>query len=135
MTNAEKGKLGEKYVSNYLKSKGFSVILSKENGSDLIAKKQARSIRIEVKTTSNLAGGIPDMHTTEFEKKKRNWLFVADYLYIVRLNDRAIPTQLDILTKKEIDKYANSHKTVIRVRTTKLDKDLNKGNVGKSIQL
>jgi Holliday junction resolvase-like predicted endonuclease len=135
MTNSEKGKLGEKYVADYLRSAGFDVKNSPDNGSDLLAAKGKQIIKIEVKTTSNLTGGIPDMHTTEFFQKDGKWLFVADYLYIVRLDDKAIPTQLDIISKTDVDKYADSHKTVTRVRTTKLDKDLNSGKIGTTVKL
>lgn len=135
MTNAEKGLIGEKFVADYMSQQGYSVTKSDQNGSDLIAIKNSQSITIEVKTTSNLAGGIPDMHTTEFYAKDGVWYFIADYLYIVRLDSNAKPTQLDIASRAEIDQYADSHKTVTRVRTTKLDKAIYQGNIGKTIKL
>jgi len=132
MTNSEKGLLGEKYVKNYLKSKGFLVLDVDENGCDIIARKGHKTTRIEVKTTSNLTG-IPDMHITEFKNKKGRWYFVADFLYILRLNNRGVPIQLDILTRREVDLYSGSHKTITRIRTTKLDRDLKNNIVGKII--
>ena len=135
MTNSEKGKLGEEYVKNYLTQQGYKISTSPDNGSDILAEKDNQKLSIEVKTTSNLTGGIPDMHITEFKLEDTKWLFVADYLYIVRLNDEGLPTQLDILSKNDIDKYADSHKTVTRIRTTKLDTDLNNRRIGESIDL
>ena len=133
MTNSEKGLLGERYVRDYLISKGFTIDKIKENGSDLTAKKNGKTMMVEVKTTSSLIGGIPDMHTTEFRKKNGKWLFVADYLYIIRLNDKFKPIQLDIVSRKEIDTYAGSHRTITKIRTTQLDRALNNRKTGKSI--
>jgi hypothetical protein len=134
MQNNEKGVLGEKFVTRDLEKKGYKVSRRGrgDKGFDLLAQKGAKKLKIEVKTTGNLNGGIPDMHNTEFKNKNGKWYFVPDLLYIVRINKDFKPVQLDILTKREIDRYADSHKTVIRVRTTKLDKDLFKKKVGKS---
>lgn len=136
MENSKKGKMGEIFVREYLTNKGYEILDQKRNGSDIIARiKNKRPIAIEVKTTSNLSGGIPDMHLTEFYERDGLWYFVADFLYIVRLNNEGIPTELDILSKKEIDSFADSHKLVRRIRTTKLDKAINKETTGKKINL
>src|SRR5690606_758972 len=127
ISNASKGNFGELYVAKYLARQGYEVEVSTKNGSDLVARKGRKSICIEVKTTQNLKGGIPDMFVTEFIKKKGKWLFVADYLYVLRIDKKGKPFQLDILSKKEIDKYSATHRTVTRIRTTKLDLDLFKG--------
>jgi Holliday junction resolvase-like predicted endonuclease len=74
MTNSEKGKLGEQYVEKYLLSKGYEIVKNKENGCDLIVIKNKRIIKIEIKTTANLSGGIPDMHSSEFCLTKGKYL-------------------------------------------------------------
>ena len=135
LTNYFKGTFGEKFVFEYLTKKGYKVFPSPNNGSDLIAKKGKKTFSIEIKTSGNLKGGIPDMHSTEFIKKNGKWFFVAGYLYIVRIDKKNKPIQIDILNKKEIDRYANTHKTIIRIRTTKLDKDLFKKIVGKTVKV
>lgn len=137
MYNDEKANLGVQYVTDYLTKQGYAVAkrANGETGYDLLATKVNTSLRIEVKTTGNLLGGIPDMHDTEFYRKDDKWFFTADRLYIVRVDKEFKPIQLDILTKEEIDQYADSHKTVTRVRTTKLDRDLFKGNIGTSTKL
>ena len=137
MQNKEKGILGEEYVIRDLKRQGYRAIRRGrgEKGYDLLALKGETKVKIEVKATGNLRGGIPDMHNTEFKRKNGKWFLASDLLYILRINKKYKPVQLDILTKKEVDKYAASHKTVTRVRTTKLDSDLFKGIVGKSKKL
>lgn len=137
MDNYTKSELGVAFVREYLDKQKFTVYkrLIGENGFDLKAIKNGKVVKIEVKTTSNLKGGLPDMHNTEFYMKNNKWYFFADKLYIVRLNNKNKPIQLDILSKKEIDKYSDSHKTVIRIRTTKLDKDLYKQKIGQSKKL
>lgn len=134
MNNSDKGKFGEKWVRNYLQKEGYKLLPKKEKGSDIIAKKGNKQLTIEVKTTSNFRGGIPDMHDTEFKNKRGKWHFVADKLFVVRIKGNK-PKQLDILTKSDVDKFAHTHKTIIRIRTKKLDRELFKGKVGKSIKL
>ncbi len=134
MDNSNKGKLGELFVKEFLTKRGYRILSEKRNGSDIIAQKaKSTPIAIEVKTTGNLLGGIPDMHLTEFEEMQGKWMFVADYLYILRLDKNGQPIQLDILNKKEIDNFADSHKLVRRIRTTKLDRAIKNKLVGKSI--
>ncbi len=135
LTNGKKGKLGEVLVHDYLVSHGYSILPERRNGCDLIAVKDGKEIAIEVKTTSNLHGRIPDMHNTEFQCIGGQWMFVADMLFVVRLGSNNVPISLDVLTREEIDRYAPTHKTVIRIRTTSLDRDLFKGMVGKKIDL
>lgn len=135
MTNFEKSRLGEKYVAEYLRREGCQVIPSNVNGGDWISEKDGTRSLIEVKTTSNLNGGIPDMHDTEFTCSNGRWLLVADFLYIVRLDDNDRVVQLNILEKKEVDAFADSHRTVTRVRTTKLDSAIKRGAVGTTIDV
>jgi Holliday junction resolvase-like predicted endonuclease len=136
MNNSSKGKLGELFVEKYLQDQKFNVRkkVKGETGFDLVATKKNISFTIEVKTSENLKGGIPDMHDTEFYKVADEWKFKADYLYVVRLKN-GLPFQLDILTKNEIDLYSSSHKTVTRIRTMKLDKDLHSKKLGVSIDI
>lgn len=135
MNNLEKGKLGESYVKDYLMKEGYRVLDERRNGCDFVADKDGSVVTIEVKTTGNMRGGIPDMHDTEFYMKDNQWFFNADFLYVVRINDDGVPIEMNILSKTEIDKYSGSHQTVTRIRTTKLDRDVYKGLVGKTIHL
>jgi hypothetical protein len=135
MNNNLKGKLGEQYVAKYLTEIGYQVLPDKINGSDLVVSKNGVISTIEVKTTENMTGGIPDMHDTEFVLHDGLWHFVADFLYIVRLDTNKKPVTLDILTKAEIDSFAESHKTITRIRTTALDRELHKGTVGTTIKI
>lgn len=127
--NDKKGVLGEEYVRRHLESEGYKVVkrIHGERGFDLLASKGKKKLKVEIKTTGNLQGGISDMHSTEFYKKYGKWYLVADRLYILRIDAKFKPVQLDILTKAQVDRYAASHKTVIRVRPTKLQRDLYKG--------
>lgn len=135
ITNDRKGIFGEKFVADYLTLQGYRVSKSPDNGSDLIAQKGKKKFSIEVKTSGNLKGGIPDMHSTEFYEKDDKWFFVADFLYVVRLDNKGEPIQLDVLSKKEIDSLAHHYTTVIRIRTRKLGRTLFNGHIGKSVQL
>lgn len=136
MKNSEKAKFGEDYVANYLIEQGYTVRKRKkgELGFDLIAEKDGMSIKVEVKTSNNLRGGIPDMHDTEFSRVGENWIFNADFLYVLRLKGD-LPRQIDILSKAEIDLYSQNHKTITRIRTMRLDRDLFKAKVGKTVML
>jgi len=136
MNNADEGKFGEKFVADYLTKQGYSVRtrLKGEKGFDLLAQKNGEVIKIEVKTSNNHEGGIPDMHHTEFSFDKGEWKLVADFVYVVRLN-KGKPDQLDILSKQEVDAYSKNHRTITLIRTMKLDNDLFKKKVGKTIYL
>ena len=140
-SNSGKKKIGEKIVKDYLEQKKIIITDKKKNGSDIVIKKSLRAKKeytIEIKTTENLSGGIPDMHNTEFKETKTGLQLVADYLYIVRLIDNN-KCQIDILTKKDVDKYAagsKGHKTKTSVRVSStLKTDLKKQKIGKSIEL
>ena len=133
MTNHEKGELGEQFVQYHLKNNGYKLIdVPSKKGYDIAASKNGDVFTFEVKTTSNLSGGIPDMHDSEFFRKNDRWYFIADYLYVVRLDGYDMPLQIDILSKSVIDSFAESHKTVTRIRTTKLDTALKKKLIGES---
>lgn len=135
MDNRKKGTIGEAFVREYLLKQGFQIVEAKINGCDIVAEKDGKTSKIEVKTTQNLRGGIPDMHDTEFMQVDGQWMFTADYLYVVRIDDEGKPFQMNILSKDEVDRYAASHATVTRIRTTKLDSDLYKRQVGQTIDL
>ena|SRR5258708_1559820 len=137
MYNSERGILGEKFVREILERSGYKVskrMLGK-TGYDLEVEKNGKILTVEIKTTGNLKGGIPDMHNTEFSEFEGKYYFVADRLFIVRLDENFNPLRVDILTKEDIDKYADSHKTVTRIRTTKLDTDIKNGKIGKTINV
>lgn len=135
MNNSEKGKFGEEYVANYYRKIGYEVRrrVKGERGFDLLVEKNGEQLKVEVKTSNNHFGGIPDMHDSEFVMVNEEWKLIADRLVVVRL-DEDNPIQLDILTKEEVDSYSSSHRTVTAIRTTKLDRDLFKGKVGRMIR-
>ena len=135
MNNNLKGKLGEKYIQEYFIKKGYKVIEKEkgEIGFDFWVVKENIKLKIEVKTSENTQSGIPDMHDTEFCYKNGKLLLVSDLLCILRIDKNGKPIALDILTKKEVDKYSLSHKIVTRIRTTKLDIALKNNLVGKKI--
>jgi hypothetical protein len=136
MDNHNKGKLGEEFVMNYLEKEGYQTRkATEENGCDIIAAKDGKEIKIEVKTTKYGRKGIPDMHDTEFVRSGDEWFLVPDYLYIVRLGEDETPCSIDILNKEEVDRYSKNHKTVTRIRTARLDTDLKNGKVGKEIKI
>ncbi len=68
----------------YLNARGYSVedvsTIPEHKGYDLIARKDAETLRIEVKGCTR-PWGIPDPYVTEFDEERR---LVADYLYVVR---------------------------------------------------
>lgn len=136
MNNSDKGKFGEEYVVDYYRRQGYKVRrrVKGERGFDLLVEKDGKQLKVEVKTSNNHFGGIPDMHDSEFVMEDGEWKLIADRLVVVRL-DEDKPVQLDILTKDEVDSYSGSHRTVTAIRTTKLDRDLFKKLVGETIQL
>lgn len=129
MTNEEKRIFGENYIRNYLQRKGYKIIATKVNGCDIVAEKDKKRMMVEVKTSSKKMG-ISDMHHTEFYLKDGKWYFVADFLYVLRINEDDQPYQLDILSREEIDRYCDSHVQLTKIRTTKLKRDLFAGKVG-----
>lgn len=134
--NQEKSILGVKTVCEYLMSEGFvceDVSRNrKEKGCDIIAVKNNKILRIEVKC-SGVEKGIPDCFGTEFNDKLE---VVPDYFYIVRINELSKPFRIDILTKEEMNKYSNLHKEkrIIKI-ANKLKTDLHKGLIGKNISI
>ena len=139
--NKKKADYGVSTVINYLNRIGFKEVkdVTKDKkdedayGCDIIALNlQNQRVRIEVKTTTNDKGGIPDCHDSLFNEDRT---VKADFFYIVRLDKEDITKirWMEILTKEEIDRYKDSHKWLRRLRTTKLDIALYKGLVGKKI--
>lgn len=135
MDNSKKGILGENFAIDILKKSGYQVSKRPlgKTGYDLEASKNGKVLTIEVKTTKNLKGGIPDMHNTEFYEVDGRYHFVADRLFIVRLNGDSV-LRVDVLTKDDIDQYMDSHKVVTRIRTTKLDTAIKNEKIGKTFQ-
>ena len=78
-------------AKTYLKNRGYSVAdVSKDRrhkGYDLLARKDRKTLKIEVKGCSR-PWGIPDPYVTEFDKEKR---LVADFLYVVYFIGRKEP--------------------------------------------
>ena len=137
MDNASKGKHGEEFVVDYLTRKGYDVKYpSNTKGCDIIASKDGEDLHIEVKTTQNLQGGIPDMHDSEFDISDDGIFIKADYLYIVRLSNTDELKYIDILSKEDVDKFAKDHTIVKRVRTGKLEtalKNYDKSKIGRRV--
>jgi uncharacterized protein YerC len=53
----------------------------------------------------------------------------------LRLDKDNSPTQLDIVSKNEIDSFADRHTIVQRIRTGKLGRALNSRKVGETIMI
>lgn len=135
MDNASKGKFGEEYVMKWLlKTKKFDKVIEAKNvnGCDLVAYRNGKRYLIEVKTTEKSKWGIPDMHDTEMSQKAGGWYFNADYLYLVRLGAGKKVKRIDIVTKKEINKFFKKHTTLIRIRTSALQTAMKNALVGTS---
>jgi Holliday junction resolvase len=128
------GEMGVGIVIDYLNNRGYKCVdvqkNSKELGCDIVATNKKKKYRIEVKT-SQKEKGISDCHSTEFNSKNK---FIADFLYIVRLDDKFNLISIDILTKKQINSYNHSRVEKIKLSST-LKTDLFKGNIGESISL
>tara|TARA_Y100000310_G_C20173476_1_gene574779 strand:- start:75 stop:494 length:420 start_codon:yes stop_codon:yes gene_type:complete len=136
--NKQKSDIGVLAVMNYLKKERYTDIMDvtklggEHKGHDLIAKKENKKIKIEVKCSIK-EEGIPDCFPTEFNN---DLTLVPDYLYIVRINENHNPIKIETISKKEFDKYSKLHRKVERIRiSSKLKKDLKKGNIGKVVQL
>ncbi len=133
--NKEKGDKGVRIVKEYLEKKGYhiqNVTKNKEEsykGCDLVGNRGEELIKIEVKTTHS-KHGVPDFHINEFDD---NLKLKADFLYIVRLKENDRVDKLEILSKEEVDRYADNHKVVERVRTIRLDTDLKNKKIGKPV--
>ncbi len=131
--NKRKSDIAVKFVENYLHKKGDkyqNVTRDKSYpGCDIIVYINGKLKKIEVKG-SGKEKGIPDCYNSEFDKKLQ---FNPDFLYIVRLNNKNKPIQLQKLTKKEIDKFAKKHREKrIIVLSSSLKKELFNGNIGKT---
>lgn len=109
MTNISE--IGEQHIQKLLKKTGYNNIVDvsktkgKDKGFDIKASKDGREYKIEVKT-SRKPEGIPDMHGNEFKGKEGKFLFVADFLYVVRLDSKDKVDKVEILSRKEINKYS-----------------------------
>lgn len=106
-------------------------------GCDIIAEINGRRAKIEVKGSTK-EEGIPDCYGKSFNDDKT---VKADYFYIVRLEkdkeSQDLPfkaKRVEILNKEEIDRYAENHQWIKRLRTRRLDSDLAKKKVGKIIE-
>lgn len=133
--NKKKSDIGMKTVKDYLEKEGYECTdVTKRMGFigfDILAKKDGKEFKIEVKTSSK-EKGVPDCYTSEFDKNNN---LISDFLYIVRLDKKDLSVKrIEILTKEEIDRYAPKHNRVERVRmASKLKTDLRNGKVGKVI--
>lgn len=134
--NKIKSDIAVEYVVKSLKKKGYSpkeITRDKSSpdyyGCDIIVNINGKKTKIEVKG-SGKKEGIPDCYDTEFDK---NLNFNSDLLYIVRLDGKNKPIQLQKLTKKEVDKFSKKHREKrIIVLSSSLKKELFKGNIGET---
>jgi hypothetical protein len=102
----------------------------KHRGFDILAKRGSSSLKIEVKGTSK-ENGIPDCYSNEFDDKQ---LLIADYIYIVRLDRASRPKRIEVLSKKEVDKYAAEHRPQHRIRiASRLKTDLKNRRIGRTV--
>jgi hypothetical protein len=132
--NKRKGDIGVETVIRHLTAQGYLCQdVSKQGrrygGFDVLAKKEGRTIRVEVKSSQS-EHGIPDFYSGEFDD---NLGLVADFIYIVRLDEDYRPRSIDVLSKEEVDRYSGSHQVIRRVKTAELQRALTKGVVGRSV--
>lgn len=133
-SNSFISQLALKTVLEHLSSLGYEcedVSGDREHkGFDVIAKRDGESIKIEVKGSLK-DKGIPDSFITEFDDQLR---IVADFFYIVRLDENAVPKSIQILSKKEFDVYSDKHKRKITIQISpKLKTELSRGRIGKTV--
>ncbi len=131
--NAKRQVIGEKLVPIILRDHKYKNIRKRkkgEKGFDLVATKEKRKLKIEVKTSAR-EKGIPDMFETEFKRKNNKWFFVADLLCILRVDETNKPIKLEILTKSQVNKYAHLHRPVVHIKvSSKLKTDLRNKKIG-----
>jgi len=134
-SNQKKSEIGVKSVLDYLRKQGKNPIDFSTNrehkgehkGYDILVGKQ----KIEVKCSARHKG-IPDCFVSEFDKNKN---LIADFMYIVRLN-KLKPYAIQILSKKEFNKYSALHKKKIIIKiASALKTDLEKNKVGRTIKI
>ena len=124
------GEKGVEVVKDYLSAQGYRCndvqkkVTSK--GCDIEASKNGKPYRIEVKTTQK-DEGIPDCYHTEFSKLNK---FLPDFLYVVRLDDNFKLKRVEILTRREVNKYTHQRTERVRI-SSKLKTALKKRRVGK----
>ena len=93
------GLLGEELAFQYLKNKGYKILLRNYKNPlgeiDLIAKEKGALVFIEVKTRSSDAMGLPCESVTAF--KRRQILKSAQY-YMLRYGIRDVPCRFDVVS-------------------------------------
>lgn len=120
-------------VKTYLSSLGYNCKdVSRRGGEyegfDILAQKGSVSLKVEVKGSSN-ESGIPDCYVNEFDVRQR---LIADFIYIARFDHELRLKRIEVLSKKEVDRYAKEHVPLRRIRIApKLKTDLKNGRIGK----
>lgn len=98
MNNIQKGSLGEKLATNYLKSKGAYILENnyklKFGEIDIIVKLNEELVFVEVKARSNINFGYPSEAVNY--KKKMKIKNVAKY-YIVKNKLEKVPIRFDVI--------------------------------------
>ncbi len=93
------GILGEELAFQYLRSKGYKILLRNYENPlgeiDLIAKEKGALVFIEVKTRSSDAMGLPCESVTAF--KRRQILKSAQY-YLMRYGIHDVPCRFDVVS-------------------------------------
>jgi hypothetical protein len=132
--NKIKSDAAVRIVRSHLEDQGYECEDVSRNteylGFDILAKKGSSTLKIEVKGSSK-ESGIPDCYWNEFDSQQR---LIADYLYIVRLNRTSRSKRIEVLSKKEVDRYASEHIPLRRIRmAARLKTDLKNGRIGKFV--
>jgi putative endonuclease len=98
MNNIQKGNLGEKIATNYLKSKGAYILENnyrlKFGEIDIIAKLDGELVFVEVKSRSSINFGYPSEAVNY--KKKMKIINVAKY-YILKNKLEEAPVRFDVI--------------------------------------
>ena len=128
------GEKGVQLVIDYLSEQRYKCKdvqkVSSAKGYDILIEKDNKKETVEVKTTQK-DKGIPDCYSSEFDKNNK---FIADRLYVIRLDNNFLLKKIEFLKKEEINSYI--HKRIERIRiSSKLKTELFKNKVGEIIKL
>ena len=94
----------------------FSKEYQKEKGCDLIARKDGKMVKIEVKTTESI--GISDAFQTEFQELGSEPVIKAHYLVVVRKKGEKIFGS-NLISKEDVERYKAQHKMVKHVKLSR----------------
>jgi hypothetical protein len=129
--NKQKERRSIEIVMKYLGKQNYKCedVSTKGRGYDVLATRNGEVLRIEVKGTWG-DRKIPDSYRSDFDDELK---LVGDSMYIVELNEDMTPRQMHILSKAEVDRFAEGYRIVERVRVRPLQTALRNGDVGKVV--